>query len=239
MSLLTICQDVAEVIPIKKPTQIVGNNDDNSRILLGSAQAAGKWLARQHDWTAMVKEYTFSTVASQEDYDLTSDYRFIQDQTGWDRSNYEPIRGPLTPQAWQEHKSSVLASTATTWKKYRIRDVSGTRKFSLFPTPDAVESLVFEYLSNSWCRSSGGTDQTSWQADTDVPILDEYLLYLETLWRTLNRMGLPYAEEKNEARVTLDIYKARDGGIKKLWLAGGAKYHLIGPSNVPDTGFGA
>ena len=163
MSLLTICQDLARDVPVDAPSIVVGNSDDTARLMLASCNDAGKWLSRRWDWTYLVKEYTFSTVASQEDYDLPSDFRFLVNQTLWDRSNYEEMRGPLTPQDWQEHKSSVLASTVTTWKKFRIRDVSGTRKFSIHPTPDAVDSLVFEYLSNSWCESSAAVGQTSLQ----------------------------------------------------------------------------
>ena len=135
MSLLTICQDLARDVPVDAPSIVVGNSDDTARLMLASCNDAGKWLSRRWDWTYLVKEYTFSTVASQEDYDLPSDFRFLVNQTLWDRSNYEEMRGPLTPQDWQEHKSSVLASTVTTWKKFRIRDVSGTRKFSIHPTP--------------------------------------------------------------------------------------------------------
>lgn len=238
MSLLTICQNVADYVGTSKPTLIVGNTEETAVRLLACAQAAGKELQRRHNWLALITEHTFSTVASQEDYDLPSDYSRLLNQTLWDRSNYEELRGPLTPQQWQEYKSSVLATTSTIWSRYRIRNVSGTVKFSVFPTPTAVNSFVFEYISKNWCESSGGTDQEAWAADTDTGILDEYLLELGTRWRMLNRLGMVYAEEKSEYENEVGQAKARDGGAPILNISGRKRYQLIGPQNVRDTGFG-
>ena len=240
MTLLTICQEVARDIPIEVPNQVFGNDsDETAKLLYSSANRAGKWLSTRTNWVDMVKEYTFSTVASQEDYDLPSDFKFIVNDTLWDRSNYESIRGPLNPQEWQRYQSSVLADTITTWKRYRIRDVSGTKKFSIHPVPDAVENLVFEYLSTSWCESAASVGQNAWLADSDTGVIDEELIYLETRWRVLNRLGLSYAEEKQEARTQIDIAVSREGGAKKLNLSSSRNIRLLGPENVPDTGFGA
>jgi hypothetical protein len=84
MTLLTICQNIADASPVDKPTLIVGSTDGTARLLLSCAQNAGKYLARrkgkQH-WLELVNEYTFSTVADQEDYDLPSDFYDLEDQT--------------------------------------------------------------------------------------------------------------------------------------------------------------
>ena len=162
MSLLTICQSAAKMVPVAAPTVIVGSANETSSLLLACAQAEGKALARRYNWLSLVKEHTFNTVASQEDYSLPSDFKHLVNQTLWDRNNFESIRGPLSAQQWQEYKSSVLATTNTVWKRFRIRDVSGTVKFSIHPTPDSIETQVFEYVSGDWCETSGGTGQSSW-----------------------------------------------------------------------------
>lgn len=239
MSLLSICQQVARSIPVAAPTVIVGSTDETASLLLACAQEAGKSLYRRHNWLSLITEYTFNTVASTADYNLPSDFAHLVNETLWDRDNYESIRGPLTPQEWQEYKSSILASTNTVWKRYRIRNVSGATKFSIHPTPDAAEEMVFEYVSNNWCQSSGGSSQTSWAADTDTGILDEYLIELGVKWRFLNRMGMGYEEEKNEYEREVNKAIARDGGAKRLSLTGKKQYHLIGSYNVPDSGYGA
>lgn len=238
MTLLSICQQAARAVPLAAPSIIVGNTNETASLLLACAQDEGNALSRRYNWLSLVKEHTFSTVASTEDYSLPSDFSRLENQTLWDRNNYESIRGPLSSQQWQEYKSSVLATTNTVWKRFRIRDVSGTVKFSIHPTPDAAETMVFEYVSDNWCETSGGSGQSAWAADTDVGVLDEYLLGLGIKWRLLNRLGMIFDEEREEYEREVIKAIARDGGAPILNLTGRARYHLIGPENVQDTGFG-
>lgn len=239
MTLLTICQNVAKIAGVSSPSAVVGVQEETAQLLLACANRAGKYLAKRHGWLALVTEYTFSTVAATANYELPSDYDRLVSGTLWDRSNYESLRGPLSPQEWQLHKSSVLASTATTWKRFRIRNVSGNTRFSIDPTPDAIETLVFEYVSRNWCESAGGTGQSEWAKDTDVGVLDEYLLELETTWRVLSRLGLSYEEEFMESKNEVNQAVARDGGAPTLYLTRRRSMHLLGPQNIPDTGYGS
>lgn len=239
MSLLTICQDVADITGIIRPNTIIGNTDETSKRLLAAANETLFSLGRAHDWLELVTEHTFTTVASTEDYTLPSDFLHLVNQTLWDRTNFEELRGPLSPQQWQEYKSSILASTVTTWKKYRIRNVSGATRFSIHPIPDAADSLVFEYVSKNFCETSGGTGQARWAADSDVGVVDEYLLYLGIKWRMRKSLGMSYDEEREEYDNELDQAKSRNGGAPVLPLDVSAHYDLIDPyRNVKDTGFG-
>lgn len=238
MTLLSICQEVTDDIGLAKPTIIVGNSDETARRLLAQSQSALKSLGKAHNWLSLVTEYTFSTADGTDDYALPSDFSRLENQTLWDRSNFEELRGPLTPQEWQEYKSSILASTITTWKKYRIRNVSGNVRFSLHPTPDAIETLVFEYVSKNFCESAGGTGQSVWEADTDVGVIDEDLLFLGTRWRMMRRLGISYEEERIEYEREVATAWARDGGAPVLSLVGRREYHLLGPENIPETGYG-
>jgi len=239
MSLLTLCQQVARTVPMAVPANIIGNSDKTAQLLLASAQDEGESLSRRTRWVSMVKEHTFTTVASTADYSLPSDFSRLINDTVWDRSNYWKVRGPLNAQEWQQYKSSVLSDTVTSWKRYRIRDVSGTVKFSIDPTPDSADSMVFEYASNAWCESAGGAAQTTWTADSDVGVLDEYLIRLGVLWRVLKRLGMSYAAELQEYKMEVDTAIARDGSAPTLDLSCTPALHLLDVSNVPDTGYGS
>lgn len=240
MSLLSICQGVARVTPVEIPTVIVGSTNETASLLLACAQDEGEALSRRTDWVTQTKEHTFTTTSGVADYALPSDYRWLVGDTVWDRANYWDMRGPLSPQQWQAHKSSILANTATTWKRYRIRSVSGTVMFSIHPTPDtSSETLVYEYGSKNWCKSSGGTGQTSWMADTDEGILDEYLIRLGVKWRFLKRLGLAYEEERLEYEDQVERAIAKDGGAPVLDLSKRPVLHLLGSQNVPETGYGS
>ncbi len=240
MTLLSICQDVAEMYT-EVPTVIYGSNNDTAKKLLSAARSAGKSLARraENGWVEMQQEHTFTTVASQENYDLPSDYLYLLSDTLWDRANYWELRGPLTPQAWQCVKSSVLGDTDTNRKRFRIKNVNGVKKFTIHPVPDNnTDTLVFEYMSINWCQSSSGVGQSDWLNDTDTGILDEYLIFLETRWRFLRILGSDYDEEKAEADEEVNKAIARNGGQPVLQIGGRKGFTFLSSANIPDSGFG-
>lgn len=176
-------------------------------------------------------------------YPLPSDFLRIITDTEWDRGRRWPMIGPRTPQQWQLYKSGLIG-TATFQRRWRIKQLTQlagepTDYFCIDPVPsDNGTPLVFEYVSNAWCRSSTGTLQTRWLADTDVGLLDEYLIALDARWRFLNRLGLAYSAERDEAEREIAKAWANDGGMPILDMAPKYSPVLIGPMNVPDTGFG-
>ncbi len=103
---------------------------------------------------------------------------------------------------------------------------------------DDGSNLVFEYVSNGWCQSTGGTPQTSWGADTDTGIIDEYLIELDTIWRVLRRLGISYSDEQAEAFLQIDKALAQDGAAAILDFTPNDRLSLIGPWNLPETGYG-
>lgn len=314
MTLLSICQAVANYIPVTAPLQIIGNNDQTAQLLLQCAQAEGEALARrpQGGWVAMIKEYDFTTVAigpltgtlansgaggvavitglssttglaagtfyvmgeglldntiiasvdsssqvtlnqaasttgsgisftfGQSGYALPSDFERPIDNTMWDRSRFWSMRGPLSPQQWQLYKSSVIGQ-ASIQRRFRFRRISGANRFSIDPVPtDNGSALVYEYVSNAWCQSAASppVPQTTWQADTDTGILDEWLIQLGVRWRALRRLGMSYAEELDEYERQVDKAVAHDGGAAILDLTPSSSLSLIGPWNLPETNFG-
>lgn len=175
----------------------------------------------------------------QSDYALPSDFDHSLDNTFWDRSRFWSMRGPQSPQQWQLYKSSVIGR-ASIQRRFRFRREGGNTVLSIDPVPtDNNSALVFEYVSNAWCESIAGTPQIQWLADTDIGILDEYLLMLGTRWRVMRRLGLAYQEELSEYESEVSKAVSRDGGAAILDLVGGNNnLTLIGPANFPETGYG-
>jgi len=128
---------------------------------------------------------------------------------------------------------------ASIQRRFRFRKVAGKTRFSIDPVPlDNGSALVFEYVSNGWCQSSTGVLQNSWQADTDIGVLDEYLIRLGIRFRMLRRLGLSYAEELGEYERQVDKAVAHDGGAAILNLTQNDQLSLIGPFNLPETNYG-
>lgn len=196
-------------------------------------------------------------------YPLPSDFQRPIDNTFWDRSRFWSMRGPQSPQQWQLYKSSVIGRAAIQ-RRYRFLSIwtpqgagigssgSGTGLFggnlasfqkyiSIDPVPfDNGANLVFEYVSNGWCMSPAGTPQSSWESDSDVMISPslEYLMQLSLNWRLLRRLGLSYSEELNEYETQVDKAMAHDGGAAILDLTPNNNLSLLGPWNLPETGYG-
>jgi hypothetical protein len=206
MSLLTICQNVAADCGFGAPSTIVGNLDSTAKMLLALINKSGKALARK-PWQVLQKEYTFTTVNGTPSYALPTDYGWFQNDTCWDRTNYWQQRGSLSAEAWQWYKSG----TQTTTPRTRFRVYGGL--IFIDPTPTSANNFVVEYLSSYWVAPTAtptvGT-KASFTLDTDVSLIDEYLIELDLTWRFLERKGLAYLEAKKEADDQIDSAMGAD-----------------------------
>lgn len=203
MSLLTIAQAVVSSCGYAIPGTIVGNTDPDAKMLLALANKAGRHLARR-PWQSLQKEYTFSTVASTASYALPTDYGYFQNSSAWSRTNYWMLRGSLSAQEWQRYKSGIQSTTPRS--RFRIKG----SLFFLDPTPSSIESMVIEYVSKSWVFDNAATYYTTFQADANTSLIDDYLLELELTWRFLERKGMAYAEAKEEAEEVREQMIAAD-----------------------------
>lgn len=234
MSLLTICRNAANEIGFTAPSTIIGNTDDTAVRLLRAANRTGSTLVKK-PFHQLIKPYTFTTMASEPQYDLPSDFRSMVHTTAWNRTTDQRIF-IISPQRWSYEKSAV-----TTNYHDQVRflgdDTSPSigRRFTIHPTPEATETIAYEYFSTNWLTDSGGTtERSAFAADTDVPILDEDLFELGVIWRFLKSVGQSYAEEKMEYDREVDIALAHSQIPEKLYADG----NQPAISNWPETGYG-
>lgn len=239
-TLLSIVQDACDEIGINRPTAVVSSTDPQIRTLLGMAQRSGRQLAQAHDWTVLQFLHTITTVASTAEYALPTDYSRLLRETEWDRTEQRPMAGPVSPQEWQAIKSGTIGQGVVD-RRFRIyRASSGIgRKVYIDPTPaDSGDTLVFEYISTNWCAASDATPQSAWAADDDIPILDSDLLTLDLIVRFKRSKGLEFGSEADELMQMFDRLRGQDRPAPVLNLARRRNLRLIGPSNIPDTGYG-
>lgn len=235
MSLLSLCQDVADYCGINKPTTVIGSTDHDARRMLAVAKAEIQSLARAHDWVVLIAEHTFNTASGTANYSLPSDFDHIINNTIWNRNETQIASGPVNPQVWQTWQSGFLVPVIN--DNWRIIHNGGTKEFNIEPTPTAIETIAFEYVQNTPVESSGGTAQATWQADTDVPRLDAYLIELGMRWRALSRYGFSFVAERLEYEEQVEIAKARDGG-NKILSAGKSPRDAKTAAYTPETGYG-
>lgn len=234
MSLLSICQQVAQESAIYVPATIVNNSQEDAVRLLALAQAEGKALARRCNWAVLQTEYTFQSAIGTASYSLPSDFRSLLGSTVWNRDQYLEIRGGLTPTEWQAWKSSTSGLSSIN-QRYRLKAESGALKFFIDPTPTAIEDLVFEYVSNNWCKSSSGTARALWAADDDTGIIDEWLMERGIAWRLERALGHDYQDIRQDYESEVLRHMSRDGSPPVLDLAGSPRAFGF---RFPQTGAG-
>jgi hypothetical protein len=207
VSLLTACQAVAEETGLlSSPATVVGNTDPGVVQLFALMKRAATELMDARDWQRFRREHTITTVSGTDSYALPSDWSRYLSQTAWDATNYWPMRGSIDPQQWQALKRGIVVLTIR--KRYRVM---GNLVY-IIPTPTVSnESLIIEYMRNTpWTDSTGATYRTAPTADTDLSVLAENLIVLDTKWRLKHAKGLDYTEDKAEAEGAVSLAYAQD-----------------------------
>lgn len=234
---LQLVQAAADEIGIPQPSAIIGQVDDQSRQLLALANREGKeFSARakgQGGWQKLHKEHTFTTVNGTNNYALPTDFEYFAQRSFWDDAYRWELLGPIPAQQKQLLRYGLDVSGPR--RRFYVRN----DRLYLDPTPDTDgQTIAFDYYSNAWCSSSGGTAQTQWTADTDLYLLDEDCFVLGMKWRYLRAKGLDYAQEASDYEMETQRVLSRDGGSIDLSLSTVSLSPALMDGTIPDTGFG-
>ena len=221
-----MCQNVADFTGFERPTSVISNTDPIARQLLALAQREGKQLMRVSDWAILKKEHTFSTSNGTAAYALPSDFDRLVLETSYNRSDNDILTGPISSSEYQLVNHG-MATTGTT-EKFRLKAASNALKFELDPTPSSTQTIGFEYVSNQFCQSSGGSGQAAWAADTDTGILDETTMEMGITWRFKAAHGLDFAEDFRQYQLEVRQAVARNGSSPVLQLDDARKL-IVGP----------
>ena len=232
MSLLTMIQSATPRIGIPKPQLIAGSTDDQVLQLMGIANEEGSELSRRYAWQALTKEGSFTTVATESQGSITtiagSDFRYVINETIWNRTQRRPVFGPKSSQQWQQLKAQQINGP---WYQYRIRG----NLIIFIPVPTAGESCYFEWVSKNFVTLASGGTSATWVADGDTGLLDEDLMSAGIIWRWKQIKGLEYAEDFAKYERMVEDAMARDGSKPRLSLGGGGS-ELYYPGVIVPSG---
>lgn len=186
MTLLTIATDAADELQVTRPGSVAGSTADTSRRMLRYANAVGRDLMKEYAWQDLRREQTFTAIAGEVQTGiLPSDFDRFVPETFWDRSSDQFLSGPIPAARWQGLKARNYSNS---YRKFMIRNDS----VYAIPAFGGGESLAFEYVTNQWCQSSGGTGQAAFAADTDTARIDEELITRGIIYKWLLSEGLPF-----------------------------------------------
>lgn len=221
LSVLQIIQTVCRRIGVVAPNAVLGSTDSQIIQLLSISEEEGQELAARYTWQTLQKEATFNTVATQIQTaisSITTGFKYIVNDTIWNRTLRRPVYGPSSEQEWQQKKAMQINGP---FNSFRVIGDS----INFYPVPAAGQSCYFEYITENWISTSVSTTSPTWTNDADFPYLDDQIIILGTIWRFKQFKGLDYAEdfEKYERRVN-DLM-ARDGS-KPVLNMGGVSYDI-------------
>lgn len=236
MSLLTIIQNVSDELNLPQPSSIINNPNKTVRQMLSMANASGKRMFKRYAFTRLIKEFTYTTLAAEDQGAIQgtiitdSDWERFLPITLFNRSQTRRLKGPYTPQEWQRDKGTV---SSTIQEYYRIRGGN----LLIIPAPAAGETIAGEYLSKNWILDNDGTTtKAAFSEDADTSLIDEDLIELDVKWRWLSAHKFDYGEEKLEFEQEFANRTGQDRGGRIIDLA----HPLIDDTriNTPESGFG-
>lgn len=204
--------------------------------LIRLLRSAGRHVLREpsHAWTQLVKEYTFTTVASQKVYALPSDFRRMIPQSEWNRTDTRRLGGPLSPQGWQACKGTALTGSAIVYAR-RV----GTDLWLYEDGLAGSMTIAFEYLTSWWSSATGGTAPTKEypEASTDLVYFDGHLMSraLKLKWAEAKKFDSTSELQDYQAALAQAADDNAPGRV--LSFGGPVPEHFIDESNLPYTGY--
>jgi hypothetical protein len=169
---------------------------------------------------------------AQTKYAFPVDYQRIIDRTQWDKSKHWEMLGPESPQQWQWLKSGYIS----TGPRIRWRILGNT--FQIWPGVSTSEYLGFEYVSKYWVLDVNSLPKASFTADTDTCQFDTRLMVAGLKLKYWGIKGFETQMLQDEFDSILSSVKGEEQGAPTLSFAPQPSSILLGPENIPDSGYG-
>lgn len=222
-------------------TDAFASTDANFRQLRYLLTTCVQELMELHPWQILIREYQYTTgVGETGKLDLPTDFAYMIDQTGWERSENIPLIGPLTAQDWTYLLGRDLVGS-TIYASFRF-DQNQLWIFPQNPMPTGLE-INFEYISRNLIEVAGSdpteyTDEAEQAAD--IPQFPPNLIksFLKVKW--LEAKSLDSTAARNDFYRVFNSWAGKDTGAS-IVSAGKRRPrypYLDGFYNVPDTGYG-
>lgn len=213
MTILELVQRFCRRTGIPVPTSVVGSTDSQILQALALVEEDVNDLAVRHDWQALLKQGTHTTLASEDQGDISTiapGFRYIVNESMWDQTLRLPVLGPLDSKEWQ-----ALKSVFVNGPRYQFR-FRGNHLL-VNPAPVAGHTWLFEYVSKyAILDTNGTTTKEFFTADTDTFLLPDDLHLLGLRWRWLREKGLDYAELFETYEFQVKDAMGRDGGAPRV-----------------------
>lgn len=216
MSLLTIVQRFCQRTNLPSPATVIGSTDTQVVQIKALLEEVGIDLNGRGTWQGTTRISTHTTTATEDQGAMATlspnGFKYIKNQTIWDRTDRLPVIGPVDGQEWQALKAVVVTAP-----RYMFRILGG--RLLSNPPPPAGHEWAWEYASENWIVGADGvTYKQYFTLDTDDVLLPETLLLqgLRAWWK--KEKGLDYAEDFRMYETQVVDALNRDGGKPLLFM---------------------
>lgn len=213
---LQMVQKACKRIGIPAPTVALTSTDLQIIQLVELLNEEVQELAASYNWSALITEATFTTLAAQLQTatgiaTVAPGYKNLVQGTMWNRTLDEPVY-PIDARDWQA--AVAIAATAPN-SQFRIWN----NNIYFYPTPTAGQTVAFEYWDRRPITSSDeATKREAFSADADLLRLDPQLAEAGLIWRWKQAKGFEYAEDFRKYADRVMDAQARDGAKRTLCL---------------------
>jgi hypothetical protein len=234
-----IISQVAVEVGLNPTADPFAEGDPAYQQMIYLCNSSGIELLQSDAWGELRREYTFTVPAGNDGtFALPDDFRYMIDQTGWERRENVPLFGPASPQQWQYLLGRDLVSS-TIYAIFRLTE----GKLYLFPQP-APEGLeiAYEYISDNWVADSAapGNYDHKVKAAGDIVLYEPHLFERLLKYRFLQARGFDTTAAQQDYYLSLNAWAGKDKSAPVLNAGtGGWQYpYLDSLSNTPDSGYG-
>ena len=186
MTLLTICNKLAENVGLETTQQVISSPKREWAEAVTMSNAVGDELARRVDFGALRK--TMTLTGPDVTYTLPDEFSRIIPGIGVTYG--AGIIRPLTHAEWASLEPMVGSPRYFTLEGRSLR---------LWPYLPTGQAALMRYQSRFWC-SNGGAE---WVSDTDTSLIDEGLMVKGLIVRWRRQKGMPF--EDYEAEYEADL----------------------------------
>lgn len=216
MTMLSVIQNFCQRTGLPSPSSVMGTTDPQVLQVKALLEEEGNDLAQRGAWQGLTFQASHTTLALEDqgaiDTIASNGFRYIVNETIWDRTTILPVCGPLNSVEWQ-----ALKAVVTTGPRYQFRIRGG--KLLVNPAPPAGDAWYFEYVSQYWILGANGTTYKQYfTLDTDTILLPETLVLMGLRWRWKKEKGMEYAEDFNTYEMQVKDAMGRDGGKTHLYM---------------------
>ena len=231
MAFLDVIKAAARVCIDTEPSTAIGNTDAAVAALVRFAKIESEHLAQRYRWQKLVNESTFTSTAVESQGEVTtltnSAFGWICNDTVWNRTSNRQMF-PVDDVQWQRMKSSSITGPN---EYFRIRG----NEFIVIPTMSSGDTVAFEWVSKNYCEGASGTAKSTWDADTNVGLIDEEIVTLGTIWRWKKDMGRPdWAEDYKLYEQRVQNLMARDGAKKHINMSARRGVRFLSENSVKE-----